>query len=272
MSEICLVFDATNVWITVGIFTDSVRAQKTLREARTASTRLMPLIQDMLKETGVERPTWLICARGPGSFTGSRIGVSTGRNLAQLWEIPVLGIDSLAYYGYHCIRMKDARTEDARMKDARTEDATMESARMKDARMEDAAMESATLDGGTGKIAVLIDGKQNRVYARVFASGRRDFESSTMHDIAPAELFRRLDRDVEIYADNPDAIRAYLGEESPFPAPVVLQQIPEPRAESLYELGIFLGGRRRAVAWENLLPIYLRRDPASVKYPEGYNP
>ena len=115
MERTCLVLDTTNGWMIVGLFRETIDGKKMslqkeicLRTKREASTRLAPTIQNLLQilqENGLEKPDWIICAIGPGSFTGCRIGVGTARNLAQLWDIPVLGLDSLAYYCYHYVEL-----------------------------------------------------------------------------------------------------------------------------------------------------------------------
>lgn len=55
--------------------------------------RLAPLIAEML---GGHVPTTILVGVGPGSFTGLRIGVACAHGMAVGWDIPVLGMDSLA--------------------------------------------------------------------------------------------------------------------------------------------------------------------------------
>ncbi len=63
---------------------------------RGQAERLMPLLEEVLAEGGVE---WRDLARigvgvGPGNFTGIRIGVSAARGLALALEIPAIGVTS----------------------------------------------------------------------------------------------------------------------------------------------------------------------------------
>jgi len=62
------------------------------------STMLTVFIDEVLKQAGI-RPDRLdaVCiSKGPGSYTGLRIGVSTTKGLAYGLDIPVIGINSLA--------------------------------------------------------------------------------------------------------------------------------------------------------------------------------
>lgn len=63
---------------------------------------LTPLIDKLMKENNVSKED--ICAvaasRGPGSFTGIRIGVSTARALGQVWKIPCIAVPTLFAFGY----------------------------------------------------------------------------------------------------------------------------------------------------------------------------
>jgi len=69
----------------------------TLNLKKTHSERLMPLVDRLLTESGVEREELgaLAVSAGPGSFTGLRIGVSTARGLAQGLGIPAVPVCTL---------------------------------------------------------------------------------------------------------------------------------------------------------------------------------
>jgi len=69
---------------------------------REANQLLLPTIDALLKERGVahEQLVAIVVGRGPGSFTGVRIGVATAKGLAQGLGIPLYGVsttDALAY-------------------------------------------------------------------------------------------------------------------------------------------------------------------------------
>ncbi len=55
---------------------------------------LVPMLDRLCREHG--RPTTLAIAAGPGSFTGLRVGITAGRSIAWLDQIPVHPVDSLA--------------------------------------------------------------------------------------------------------------------------------------------------------------------------------
>lgn len=64
---------------------------------RTHSQRLLPLVDSLLAETGTApgEIDLLAVARGPGSFTGLRIGIATVKGLALALDRPVVGISTL---------------------------------------------------------------------------------------------------------------------------------------------------------------------------------
>jgi tRNA threonylcarbamoyladenosine biosynthesis protein TsaB len=90
--------DTTTLSCSVALLQDEkVLAEMTLNIRKTHSERLMPLLDRMLTESGIEREQVgaIAAAAGPGSFTGLRIGVSTARALAQGLGIPAVPVCTL---------------------------------------------------------------------------------------------------------------------------------------------------------------------------------
>ncbi|MGI6679319.1 MAG: tRNA (adenosine(37)-N6)-threonylcarbamoyltransferase complex dimerization subunit type 1 TsaB [Dehalobacterium sp.] len=74
-----------------------VLAENWLNIGKTHSQRLLPLLDSLLKNSGI---TWtdiqgIAVTVGPGSFTGLRIGLATVQGLAQVLKLPVVGVVSL---------------------------------------------------------------------------------------------------------------------------------------------------------------------------------
>ncbi|NJK47293.1 tRNA (adenosine(37)-N6)-threonylcarbamoyltransferase complex dimerization subunit type 1 TsaB [Candidatus Gracilibacteria bacterium] len=76
-------------------FTDENRTQ-TWDLDRELSTYLHQYLVEFLKPLTWKNLVFLAVAKGPGSFTSSRIGVVTARTLAQQLDIPLFAISSLA--------------------------------------------------------------------------------------------------------------------------------------------------------------------------------
>ncbi|HWQ72219.1 MAG TPA: tRNA (adenosine(37)-N6)-threonylcarbamoyltransferase complex dimerization subunit type 1 TsaB [Desulfitobacteriaceae bacterium] len=80
-------------------------AEGFLHTALNHSERLIPMLKQL-----IEASAWRLndldligVVRGPGSFTGIRIGIATAQGLALVLKIPVLGVlslDALAWAGY----------------------------------------------------------------------------------------------------------------------------------------------------------------------------
>ncbi len=97
-----LFFDATQDWIHISVSniaeTIAVLYETNVLCPKESSFRLISEIRQGLLISGVKKPDIIFCLTGPGSFTGVRITVATAKNLAQLWNLPVFGIDSI--FGY----------------------------------------------------------------------------------------------------------------------------------------------------------------------------
>jgi tRNA threonylcarbamoyladenosine biosynthesis protein TsaB len=80
-------------------------AEGFLNTGKTHSERLIPMIDQLLKTAAwsMKELDFLGVVRGPGSFTGIRIGIATAQGLAQVLKLPVCGVlslDALAWAGY----------------------------------------------------------------------------------------------------------------------------------------------------------------------------
>lgn len=64
---------------------------------RTSSGDLMPLIDSLLEKTAssIDRIDGLVVSKGPGSFTGLRVGVSVAKSLAFSLGLPLVGVPTL---------------------------------------------------------------------------------------------------------------------------------------------------------------------------------
>jgi len=95
---IILGLDTTSKTCSVALLEgDNVIAEYTQNLPRTHSEKLMPLIDTVFRDTGYGPKDLdaVAVSRGPGSFTGLRIGVSTARALTQGLGLPAAGICTL---------------------------------------------------------------------------------------------------------------------------------------------------------------------------------
>jgi tRNA threonylcarbamoyladenosine biosynthesis protein TsaB len=64
-------------------------------EGRAISEKLMTSVAGLLADAGVERVDGIVAVRGPGSFTGVRVGLAAVKGLAEAWAVPVVVISRL---------------------------------------------------------------------------------------------------------------------------------------------------------------------------------
>jgi tRNA threonylcarbamoyladenosine biosynthesis protein TsaB len=97
VSEIILAIDTSTDLAGVALFDGGVRAELSWRAGRKHSVQLLPQIEALLELVGVEREglSALVVARGPGSFTGVRVGLAVAQGLSLALTIPAYGICSL---------------------------------------------------------------------------------------------------------------------------------------------------------------------------------
>ncbi|MDY6939707.1 MAG: tRNA (adenosine(37)-N6)-threonylcarbamoyltransferase complex dimerization subunit type 1 TsaB [Cyanobacteriota bacterium] len=69
---------------------------------RSISTHLHAYLTDFLTPQTWNEIAFIAVAKGPGSFTGTRLGVVTARTLAAELDVPVFGVSSLAALALDC--------------------------------------------------------------------------------------------------------------------------------------------------------------------------
>ncbi len=76
---------------------DTLIGEYILNNKKTHSQKLMPIIKEIIENTGLKIDDISLFAgsKGPGSFTGLRIGLATIKSLAHATDKPVIGVSSL---------------------------------------------------------------------------------------------------------------------------------------------------------------------------------
>lgn len=79
-----------------------------INQQKTHSESLVPMIKNMLDSLKIDisEIDLYIMAKGPGSFTGLRIGMTTGKTLAQVFNKDVIGISTLEALAVSCLTDK----------------------------------------------------------------------------------------------------------------------------------------------------------------------
>ena len=95
---------ASNI-CTVAILENKTRIKEiTVDDTRNHSEKIMPAIEDVLSDTNLSLSDidLIVCDKGPGSFTGIRIGVGTVLAFKDSLNIECIGISSLEALAYNC--------------------------------------------------------------------------------------------------------------------------------------------------------------------------
>ena len=63
---------------------------------------IAPMVKEILRQAGMESEDLdaVAVSRGPGSFTGIRIGMATAKAFAQVWDKPVICVPTLASFAF----------------------------------------------------------------------------------------------------------------------------------------------------------------------------
>ena len=93
-----LVLDSSGLVASVALMEeDKMICEFTMNHKKTHSQTLLPMIDEMVKITGfdIKELDAIAIAKGPGSFTGLRIGSATAKGLSQALNIPVVSVSAL---------------------------------------------------------------------------------------------------------------------------------------------------------------------------------
>lgn len=79
--------------------------QNILNDTKNHSEKILPVIAQTLDESNIklEDINLIVCDKGPGSFTGIRIGIATAMSFVDSLKIPAIGITSLEALAHNVI-------------------------------------------------------------------------------------------------------------------------------------------------------------------------
>jgi tRNA threonylcarbamoyladenosine biosynthesis protein TsaB len=102
MSELLLAIDTATAWSGVALYDGALQLELNWRARRHHSEQLIPSIERSLELIGVDRGALgaLAVSRGPGSYTGVRVGITVARMFAYALDIPLVGVDALDVLAY----------------------------------------------------------------------------------------------------------------------------------------------------------------------------
>ena len=93
---------ATGTAILALIQNGKVQAEATWSCPQSHTTQLLPRLVDLLQQNklSLQSTNCIIVNRGPGSYNGLRVGISTAKGLAFSLGIPIIGINALELEAY----------------------------------------------------------------------------------------------------------------------------------------------------------------------------
>ena len=93
-----LSIDTASNLCTVAILEDKKCIKEiVVNDARNHSEKIMPVIEQALQETSLNLSNidLIVCDKGPGSFTGIRVGLTVAKTMAWSLKVPIVPISSL---------------------------------------------------------------------------------------------------------------------------------------------------------------------------------
>ncbi len=199
------------------------------------SLQLLPMVDELLAEAGIKisQCDGLIFGRGPGSFTGVRIGVGVAQGLAFAADLPVFGVSSLQ------------------------------------AMAQLAFIEGKVSDKSSGVIAA-IDARMGEIYNCYFMLDENNIMQPQCAEtvIAPEQLAQNLSEVVhKAEYGVGTAWDAYEKQLTPLKSNLGTPEILFPSAEAMLTIGIASLQQGKGVAAEEAQPVYVRDTVSWKKLP-----
>ncbi|MFC3804081.1 tRNA (adenosine(37)-N6)-threonylcarbamoyltransferase complex dimerization subunit type 1 TsaB [Cohnella sp. GCM10012308] len=95
-NPLMLCFDTSTAVLAAAVCSgDEVLASRHSHAERNHAVRIVSDLKALLEEAGAGEVSAIAVGRGPGSYTGVRIGVSAAKTLAWAWDKPLVGLSSL---------------------------------------------------------------------------------------------------------------------------------------------------------------------------------
>ncbi len=92
-----LTLDTATENCSVALYQDGQVISRSMISPREHTQRILPMVDEVLAEAGIKLPELdaIAFGRGPGSFTGVRIGIGIAQGLAFGADLPMIGVSNL---------------------------------------------------------------------------------------------------------------------------------------------------------------------------------
>lgn len=98
-----LAFETSGQFLSVGLKSENGFFEENIQAGLKHSEHLLPAVRQLMDKAGLEFDALdlIVCSKGPGSFTGLRIGMSTAKGLAAGSDTPIISVTSLDMFAHN---------------------------------------------------------------------------------------------------------------------------------------------------------------------------